>query len=110
MESFFVQKKTVIIEAIVLVLFLGGMYYLYVTFTEQVPVVSTETMNEELLGQDFVLFLKAVNQDRLSFREMSFMNSALVGQLRDYSEMIGINETRGRTDPFVPYAPPRPIR
>ena len=110
MESFFVQKKTVIIEGLVLVLFLAGMYYLYTTFSEDTATVSTASVNEQLLGQNFVLFLKAVNQDRLSFREVSFMDSDLVRQLRDYSETIGVNETRGRVDPFVPYASSRPIR
>lgn len=110
MESFFVQKKTVIIEGLVLVLFLAGMYYLYTTFSEDTATVSTANVNEQLLGQNFVLFLKAVNQDRLSFREVSFMDSDLVRQLRDYSETIGVNETRGRVDPFVPYASSRPIR
>ena len=110
MESFFVQKKTVIIEGLVLVLFLAGMYYLYTTFSEDTETVSTANVNEQLLGQNFVLFLKAVNQDRLSFREVSFMDSDLVRQLRDYSETIGVNETRGRVDPFVPYASSRPIR
>ena len=59
MESFFVQKKTVIIEGLVLVLFLAGMYYLYTTFSEDTATVSTANVNEQLLGQNFVLFLKA---------------------------------------------------
>jgi hypothetical protein len=110
MQSFFVQKKTVIIEGLVLVLFLFGMYYLYTIFSEDTSTVSDAQVNEQLLGQNFVLFLKAVNQDRISFKDINFMDSSLVLQLRDFSETIGINDTRGRVDPFVPYASTRPLR
>jgi hypothetical protein len=109
MQSFFVQKKTVIIEAAVLILFLGGMYYLYTIFSVSDTTVQPSA-NEQLLGQNFVLFLKAVNEDRISFNDNSFANSKLFSQLKDYSETIGQNDTRGRVDPFVPYASTRPLR
>lgn len=110
MQSFFVQKKTVIIEAAVLILFLFGAYYLYTSFSEGSTSVSETKINEQLLGQNFVLFLKVVNQDRISFTDANFMDSALVRQLRDFSETISTNDTRGRVDPFVPYASTRPLR
>ncbi len=110
MQSFFVQKKTVIIEAAVLILFLFGAYYLYTSFSEGATSVSETKINEQLLGQNFVLFLKVVNTDRISFTDANFMDSALVRQLRDFSETISTNDTRGRVDPFVPYASTRPLR
>jgi flagellar basal body-associated protein FliL len=110
MQSFLIQKKTVIIEVAILIFFLGGMYYLYTMFSEGSATTSTPSVNEQLLGQNFVLFLKAVNQDRLSFKDITFMDSKLVRELRDFSETIGINDTRGRVDPFVPYAATRPLR
>ncbi len=110
MQSFFVQKKTVIIEAAILLLFLFGAYYLYTSFSEGSASVSETKINEQLLGQNFVLFLKVVNQDRISFTDANFMDSALVRQLRDFSETISTNDTRGRVDPFVPYASTRPLR
>ncbi|MEZ0208847.1 MAG: hypothetical protein ACAH17_01565 [Candidatus Paceibacterota bacterium] len=110
MQSFFVQKKTVIIEGLVLVLFLGGMYYLYTMFSEETATTTTTTINQQLLGQNFVLFLKAVNEDKISFSGINFMDSALVAQLRDYSQTIGINDSRGRVDPYSPYASSRSIR
>jgi LPS O-antigen subunit length determinant protein (WzzB/FepE family) len=110
MQSFFVQKKTILIEAVVLILFLFGMYYLYTSFSEESATVTPSAINEQLLGQNFILFLKVINQDRISFRDTSFMNSELVKQLRDFSEEIGMNDTRGRVDPFVPYASSRPLR
>jgi hypothetical protein len=108
MQSFLIQKKKLIIEILVLVVFLGGMYYLYTMFTAPQEVVETK-MNEQLLGQNFVLFLKVINQDRLSFRN-DFMKASLVSQLRDFSETITENPSRGRADPFVPYASSRPLR
>ncbi len=110
MQSFFLQKKTLIIEVAVLIAFLGGMYYLYMSFSEDSTTTTPVAINEQLLGQNFVLFLKVVNQDRISFRDISFMDSALVSQLRDFSEVIDPTESRGRLDPFVPYASSRPLR
>jgi hypothetical protein len=110
MPSFFVQKKTIIIEGTILILFLAGMYYLYTIFSTSDTVTSSPSANEQLLGQNFVLFIKAVNQDKISFKDLNFMNSKLVQELQDYSETIGINDTRGRVDPFVPYASTRPLR
>jgi hypothetical protein len=110
MQSFFVQKKTLIMETLALVVFLGGAYYLYTMFSVDTPTTTDATVNEELLGQNFVMFLKAVNEDHLSFKDISFMNSELVSQLRDYSQTITINPSRGRVDPFTPYASSRPLR
>lgn len=110
MQSFFVQKKTVIIEVVVLIAFLFGGYYLYSSFSEGTTTVSQGSVNEQLLGQNFVLFLKIVNQDRISFQGITFMDSELVQQLRDFSETISINPTRGRSDPFMPYAATGPVR
>lgn len=95
-------------EAAVLILFLFGMYYLYTMFSE--GEVTTVQANEQLLGQNLVLFIKAVNQDRISFREVDFLNSEVAQSLRDFSETILPTESRGRVDPFVPYAPTRPLR
>lgn len=110
MQSFFVQKKTVLIEAAILIAFLGGMFYLYTIMSEGEATTANSQANEQLLGKNFVLFIKAVNQDKLSFREADFMNSDLVQRLRDFTETILPSETRGRVDPFLPYASTRPLR
>lgn len=110
MQTFFVQKKTVIIEIVVLILFLFGIYYLYTIMSEGEVTTTSSQISEQLLGKNFVLFIKAVNQDKLSFREADFMNSDLVQRLRDFSETILPTETRGRVDPFVPYASTRSLR
>jgi hypothetical protein len=110
MQSFFVQKKTLLIEGVILIAFLGGMYYLYTSFSDSSATVTDVSGSQQLLGQNFVMFLKAVNEDKLSFSGTSFLTSKLVQELRDYSETIGINDSRGRVDPFVPYASSRPLR
>jgi hypothetical protein len=110
MQSFFVQKKTLILEILILVLFLGGIYYLYTIMREGGSVTVQGEVSEQLLGQNFVLFLKIVNQDKISFREADFLNSDLVQRLRDFSETILPTDSRGRADPFVPYASTRPLR
>lgn len=110
MQSFFITKKTLIMEVAALAIFLGGMYYLYTIFSVGSSTTTPSQMNEQLLGQNFVLFLKAVNEDKISFSGVNFMDSPLVKQLRDYSQTITINESRGRVDPFTPYASTRPVR
>jgi hypothetical protein len=110
MQSFFVQKKTLLMEVAVLIAFLGGMYYLYTIFSEGSATTTASQVNTQLLGQNFTLFLKAVNEDKISFRDINFMDSALVQQLRDFSQTITVNESRGRVDPFTPYASSRPVR
>jgi hypothetical protein len=85
------------------------MYYLYGMLNPDSVSVKKVEVNEQLLGQNFILFLKIVNQEKVSFHR-DFLESALVKQLHDYSEIITANETRGRPDPFVPYASSRPLR
>jgi hypothetical protein len=110
MQSFLIQKKTLIIEMLVLVVFLGGSYYAYVTFSADDVITTQPAINQSLLGQNFVLFLKAVQEDKLSFKDVKFADSKLVDQLEDYSETIGTTTARGRVDPFIPYASSRPLR
>lgn len=110
MEAFFKQKKTLIIEAAVVIVFLVGMYYLYTVFSEDTASVTTVQTNEQLLGKNLIEFLKATSQERLSFDTKGIMAEPLVQQLRDFTETISMTETRGRLDPFVPYAATRPLR
>jgi ABC-type maltose transport system permease subunit len=107
----FAQKKNILIEVAVLIVFLGILYYVYTAFSQDQTTTTTTTINQQLLGQNFVLLLKAVNQDKLSLQDIPvIMNSKLVPQLQDFSEVIPRTTVRGRLDPFVPYAFTRPIR
>ncbi|MFA5132462.1 MAG: hypothetical protein WC444_04050 [Candidatus Paceibacterota bacterium] len=106
---FFSAKKSIIIETLILCAFLGGMYYLYTSFSEQSP-VTTSVMNEKLLGANFTMFSKAIAEEPFAFDKIDFLKSDLVMKLKDFSETISPNETRGRLDPFIPYASSRPIR
>jgi hypothetical protein len=116
MQSFFIQKKTLIIEVLVLALFLGGSLYLYMALGgEETATVTTASYNEQLLGQNSVLFLKTMNQDKISFTssDLSLIrpsSSPIVARLKDRTQTVDINPERGRNDPFAPYASSRPIR
>lgn len=110
MQSFFVQKKTLIIEVAILILFLGGIYYLYTVMKEGGVVTSQGSASDHLLGPNMTLFIKAVGQDNISFAGAESMQSDLVQRLRDFSEVISLTESRGRADPFVPYASTGPLR
>ena len=101
----FTQKKTVIIEVVVLAIFLSGIYYLYTTIGEQSP-TTTVPANQQIVMQyqNLTLFLKTVDQGKISFEGASFMNSSsLVKQLQDFSETILPTVKRGRDNPFAPY-------
>lgn len=107
--NIFIHKKTVIIEVLVLLAFMGGVYYFYTNFSEK-SATTTVSHNEQLLGQNFIVLLKAINQDKISFVQKSFLNSSLVNQLQDFSEVILPTDSRGRAEPFSSYASPGSIR
>lgn len=110
MPGFFVQKKTLIMEMVILIAVLGGAYYLYTMFSTEDVTTTSPTVNAALLGPNLTVFLKAVNEDKLTFKNTTFMDSALVKELTDHSQTIGVTNSRGRMDPFVPYASSRPLR
>lgn len=107
MESFFVQKKKVILEVVVLLAFFAGMYYLYQMLSVGSAGISKTQANEQLLGANFMLFLK--NQENLSFSTSS-MNAKLIKQLINHTQVIEPTPSRGRSDPFAPYAATGPVR
>jgi hypothetical protein len=105
-----VQKKSLILEIVgVIVVIIVG-YYIYNMLSEDSAVTTEVAANESLLGQNITMFLKSKTQDKISFKDISFMNSTLVKQLVDHTETINETASRGRLDPFVPYASSRPLR
>lgn len=107
MENFFVQKKKIIIEIIILVVFLAGIYFLYRMLSVGSENVSRIQTTEQILGASFMLFLKT--HESLSFSTSS-MNAKMLNQLVDYSQIITPTDSRGRADPFSPYAATRSVR
>ena len=110
MPKIFTQKNNIVMDIVILAIFLGGSYYLYTLFSEPDTVVTNTQINEQLLGKNFVLFLKAVNKDKISLTATEFMNGNLAKQLQDFSEEINPELYRGRLNPFEPYASTRSIR
>jgi len=110
MENKFIQKKNIIIEVVVLVMFLGLIYYAYNMVVKQETEISRSTVNEQLLGQNFIMFLKVVNQEGLSFKDISILQGELVNNLEDFREEINESSSRGRDNPFAPYATSRSTR
>lgn len=108
--SITVKQKTIIIEVLILVAVFGGAYYLYTYFQESITTTSQVSSGNELLGKNFVNFTNATTKDKVSFKEITFLKKELVEMLQDYSEIISPNATRGRLDPFLPYASSRPLR
>jgi LPS O-antigen subunit length determinant protein (WzzB/FepE family) len=112
-KELFVQKRTIIVEVAVLLLVLIGGYYLYSSFSTDTATVSQPQVNQALLGKNLVLFYKLVNQDKVSFKDISALDSALAQRLQDFTEIIQNTNARGRPNPFTPittYASSRSIR
>lgn len=96
-------KSIIFIEILVLVLFLGGAYYLYTQFSSpsaEVSSVESDTAGQSLLGPKTLSFMKTLNQERLSFKLPS--DSELIKQLEDFSENIPVSIPEGRSNPFMP--------
>jgi hypothetical protein len=109
--SFFTQHKMLITEIAVAVALLVIGYYGVSLLTNTETTSTTEgAINQQLLGQNFVIFLQAVNQDKVNISNTTFLDSQLVRNMQDFSEVIGETSARGRADPFLPYASSRPIR
>ncbi len=108
LTDFFIKNKIVAEAAIAIALVAGG-YYGISLFMGSGEITVVET-NEQLLGQNFVLFLKAVNQDHVSLTDRSFLSNPLIAELQDFTEIIPPTTERGRADPFIPYASSRPLR
>lgn len=107
MENFFVQKKKILVEIAILVAFLAGMYFLYKMLSVGEEGLTQVQASEQILGANFMLFLKS--QGSLSFSTSS-LNAKFINQLKDYSQVIDSTESRGRADPFSPYASTGSIR
>lgn len=101
-SSLFANKKSMIIEIVVVCIVLAGMYYGYTLFSTESP-TTTVSANTNLLGPNLTLLIKAVNEDHLVLQNTSFLDTELVRRLEDFSENIGSTTSRGRSDPFVPY-------
>ncbi len=95
------EKRNIIIEVIILCIFLGAMYYGYTLISEQSPTTNV-SVNKQLFGPNITLLMKAVEEDKLVLNNISFMDSELVRQLKDFSEIITPNPTHGRDNPFAP--------
>ncbi len=104
------KQKTIIIEVFILIAVFAGGYYLYDRFILGETTTISVTGGDKLLSANFISFINVTSREKISFKDVSFMSSPLVEMLDDYSEVISPNATRGRLDPFLPYASSRPLR
>lgn len=81
-----------------------GFYVIYLSKTDTTAVTTDVSSSQALFSQEFVLFLQAVNKQNLSLKDTSFNDSYLVRNARNFTQEINPSLSRGRIDPFVPYA------
>lgn len=99
-----------LLEGAVVFLVIAGIIYFYLQFSQKDAVTIPTSTDSQLLGQNFVVLVRAINEDKISFTQKSFMQSPLVERLQDFSEEISLTESRGRAEPFSPYASTGSIR
>jgi hypothetical protein len=109
LNLFIKEKKTIIIEVLLLVAVVVGCYFGYTYFFKQQESDVSVEINPAILGKNFVTFLNASRSGAIDLKDQQFLRSTYVSKLKDYSEVILPAPKRGRMDPFVPYAATRPL-
>ena len=105
------EKRVIIIEiGVALVLLIGGYYVVGLIQGDNGSMTVTKTANEHLLSQDFVVFLQMMNKKSINLKNTAFLDGSFVRELQNFTETINPTPTRGRLNPFIPYALTRPIR
>lgn len=95
------EKKSILIEVIILCVFLGALFYGYTLISEKSPITTVST-TQPLFGPNMTLLLKALNEDHIVLNNRSFMTGQIARQLEDFSEVILPSIKRGRDNPFSP--------
>lgn len=108
MQETFLTQKNIIIAVVGLFAVLGGGYYAYSTLNEGVIVVGD--LDPTILNPELVAFINAKDKIKISTKDMNFLTSEFYPMLVDHTETINPSASRGRPDPFIPYAPTGPIR
>jgi hypothetical protein len=86
---------------------LVGAYFAYSMFKDEGSTTDVRTVD---LGPNITAFIAATAGKPLNFNMQKIFQAPLVAQLQDFSEVIPRTTSRGRENPFTPYASPRPIR
>ena len=107
MQNFLIQKNNIIVIACaVLLLGVGGVYF-YLT-TSDSSESSQTAVDTTLLKKDIKDYLSV--KDSISFEDVSFKKSPFFPVLKNNTEVIEMSPSRGRDNPFLPYAAPGSIR
>lgn len=113
MQETFLTQKNAIIALVVVCILVGGGYYGYTFFTED-PLASSSELDTSSLDPNLVAFINAKNKINLKRKDITFLNPGFAADiystLIDHTETIPMTDSRGRPDPFIPYATTGPIR
>ena len=56
-----------------------------------------------LLPKNFVMISDAINKEKLSLKDKSFLDSYFIKNAKDYTTYVSTSTSRGRDNPFAPY-------
>ncbi len=94
-------------DLIIGVVVLGLAYYGYTLFSStdsSVSIVDSGASMTQFLGPNLTTFSQMVTKDKVTFN-YDFLNKT--SSFQDFTETINETSSRGRTNPFTPYASSR---
>ena len=102
------EKNKIIISGIIgAIVFIGIGYYLVTMFLNSdinaSTVDATKTSGTGLLPKNFMTISDAINKDKLSLKDKTFLDSYFMKHAVDYTTYVSTSTSRGRLNPFVPY-------
>ena len=100
------KKKISLIVGVIFIVFFA--FYIIKGVTEEVKTARTNASSKDSIlsevSKDFILFLVLTQKDKISFEDASFKESYFYRNAVDYTQLIRQSASRGRPDPFIPYA------
>ena len=94
------MNKTNITFIIILLLILGGGYFTFKSFKNEIPVLNEQFAEKEIARKDF---LKLVNKLKEISVDIDFFSNEKFTELKDLSVTIELPEKTGRLNPFLPF-------
>jgi hypothetical protein len=104
----FLEKNKIIISGVVgAIVFIGIGYWFIFVFLNSEKGATTATIDTtaaaKLLPKNMVQLSDALNKDKVSLSDKSFLESYFVTHAKDYTTYVPTSTSRGRYNPFAPY-------
>lgn len=102
----FLEKNKILVSAVIgALIFIGlGYWFIFVFLKSDAGVTTTSpSTGTSLLPKNFVMISNALNKDKLSLKDKSFLDSYFIKHAKDFTTVAPTSTVRGRENPFAPY-------